>query len=210
MQMETEPTTGEITRRDVLARMGTGMTRMHMPSPPRWPASRVGRPILLYPHPALKSVCASVAVVDEAARAVAADLVEALEASPGVGVAAPQIGELRRIIVVDAGRNLGGDRRPRHSGQGRFVLFNPEIVARSGEQLFREGCLSLPDYTADIRRARSIRVRALDPAGEPVEIDVEGFEAVVFQHEIDHLDGLLFLDRVADLKTDLFRRNPCK
>jgi peptide deformylase len=162
------------------------------------------RPILLYPHQALKSVCAPVAAVDDAARAVAADLVDTLEASPGVGVAAPQIGELWRIIVVDAGRN------PRHSGQGRFVLFNPEIVARSGEQLFREGCLSLPDYTANVRRAQSIRVRALDPAGEPVEIEAEGFEAVVFQHEIDHLDGTLFLDRVADLKTDLFRRKPRK
>ena len=75
-----------------------------------------------------------------------------------------------------------------------------------GEQLFREGCLSLPDYTANIRRAQSIRVRALNGAGKPVEFDAEGFEAVVFQHEIDHLDGVLFLDRVADLKTDLFRR----
>jgi peptide deformylase len=170
------------------------------------------RPILLYPHPALKSVCAPVAAVDDAARTVAVDLVETLEVSPGVGVAAPQIGELWRIIVVDAGRNLGGrpgggpSARPRHSGQGRFVLFNPEIVARSGEQLFREGCLSLPDYTANVRRAQSIRVHALDPAGEPVEIESEGFEAVVFQHEIDHLDGILFLDRVSDLKTDLFRR----
>jgi peptide deformylase len=180
------------------------MTTMHMPSPPRWPASRGARPILFYPHPALKSVCAPVAVVDEAARAVAADLVETLEAAPGVGVAAPQIGELWRIIVVDARRSL------RHSGQGRFVLFNPEIVARSGEQLFREGCLSVPDYSANIRRAQSIRIRALDLAGEPVEIDAEGFEAVVFQHEIDHLEGVLFLDRVADLKTDLFRRKPRK
>jgi peptide deformylase len=160
----------------------------------------VACPVLLYPHPALKSVCAPVAAVDEAARAVAAELVATLEASPGVGVAAPQIGELSRIIVVDAGRNPG------HSGQGRFVLFNPEIVARSGEQLFREGCLSLPEYTANIRRAHSIRVRALNLAGKRVEFDAEGFEAVVFQHEIDHLDGVLFLDRVVDLKTDLFRR----
>jgi peptide deformylase len=121
-----------------------------------------------------------------------------------VGLAAPQIGEIVRAIVVDAGRN------PRHTGQGRFVLFNPEILAREGEQLFREGCLSLPDYTANIRRSQFVRVRGLDLAGEHVEIAAEGFEAVVFQHEIDHLDGILFLDRVVDLKTDLFRRKPRK
>jgi peptide deformylase len=162
------------------------------------------REILLYPHPALKSVCAPVAAPDDAARAVAADLIDTLDASPGVGIAAPQIGSLLRVIVVDAGRN------PRHTGQGRFLLFNPKIVAREGEQLFREGCLSLPEYTANIRRAQVVCVRALDLAGEPVEIRAEGFEAVVFQHEIDHLDGILFLDRVVDLKTDLFRRKPRK
>lgn len=162
------------------------------------------RSILLYPHPDLKAACAKVATIDEAARALAADLVETLDASPGVGLAAPQIGARVRAIVVDAGRN------PRHTGQGRFVLFNPEIVAREGEQLFREGCLSLPDYTANIRRARFVRVRGLDLAGEIREIGAEGFEAVVFQHEIDHLDGILFLDRVVDLKTDLFRRKPRK
>lgn len=160
------------------------------------------REILLYPHPALKAICAPVVSVDGAARAVAADLVDTLEASPGVGLAAPQIGELVRVIVVDAGRN------PRHTGQGRLVLFNPRIVAHEGEQFFREGCLSLPDYTANIRRARWVRVCALDLAGEPVQIEAEGFEAVVFQHEIDHLDGVLFLDRVVNRKTDLFRRRP--
>lgn len=162
------------------------------------------REILLYPHPALKTPCKPVAAIDDAARALAADLQDTLDASPGVGVAAPQIGALLRAIVVDAGRN------PRHTGQGRFLLFNPEIVAREGEQLFREGCLSLPDYTANIRRAQFVRVRGLDLSGETVEVAAEGFEAVVFQHEIDHLDGILFLDRVVDLKTDLFRRKPRK
>jgi peptide deformylase len=180
---------------------------------------REPRPILLYPHPALKSVCAPVVEIDDAARAVAADLVTTLEASPGVGIAAPQIGELWRVIVVDAGRRKaapgsklqapGDGERGAWSlepGARRYVLFNPEIIAHEGEQVFREGCLSLPEYTANIRRAQAIRVRALDLSGEVVEIDAEGFEAVVFQHEIDHLDGILFLDRVVDLKTDLFRR----
>jgi peptide deformylase len=174
------------------------MLRGEPPSPST--EHRAPRAVLLYPHPALKAVCAPVLEIDDVARSVAADLVATLEASPGVGVAAPQIGELWRVIVVDAGRN------PRHSGQGRFVLFNPEIVAHEGEQVFREGCLSLPEYTANIRRAQAIRVRALSVSGEVVEVEAEGFEAVVFQHEIDHLDGILFLDRVVDLKTDLFRR----
>jgi peptide deformylase len=91
------------------------------------------RSILFYPHPALKSLCAPVAILDDAARALAADLVETLDASPGVGLAAPQIGELVRAIVVDAGRN------PRHTGQGRFVLFNPEIVGREVYQILRDG-----------------------------------------------------------------------
>jgi peptide deformylase len=162
------------------------------------------RPILRYPHPALKTPCTPIRAIDDAARALAADLLETLDASPGVGVAAPQIGELVRAIVVDAGRN------PRHTGQGRFLLFNPEIIHREGEQIFREGCLSLPEYTANIRRAQSVRVRGMELGGAIVEIAAEGFEAVVFQHEIDHLDGILFLDRVVDLKTDLFRRKPRK
>jgi len=83
---------------------------------------------------------------------------------------------------------------------------NPEITAFDGEQFFREGCLSLPDYTANIKRHQSITVRALTLGGEEITVDAEGFEAVVLQHEIDHLDGVLFLDRVANVKTDLFRR----
>jgi peptide deformylase len=105
---------------------------------------------------------------------------------------------------VDATRSV------RHSAaaHGRFLLFNPEIVARQGEQTFREGCLSVPEYTGNVRRAARITVRALRLDGEPVEVTAEGFEAVVFQHELDHLDGVLFLDRIADVKTDLFRRKP--
>src|SRR5436309_14060395 len=105
------------------------------------------RPILELPDPRLKRVCAPVGAVDEVVRAMASDLEETLDASPGVGLAAPQIGDLVRMVVVDAARN------PRHPGQGRFLLLNPEIVASEGEQFFREGCLSIPAYTANIRRA---------------------------------------------------------
>ena len=118
-----------------------------------------------------------------------------------MGIAAPQIGILSRLAVVDTSRN------PKHpGGHGLLVLVNPQITAHDGEQFFREGCLSLPDYTANIRRFQSVTVEALGLDGEPVMVEAEGFDAVVLQHEIDHLDGVLFLDRVANMGTDLFRR----
>lgn len=160
------------------------------------------RPIVLYPHPVLKQVCRAVDPADPRAQQVARDLMDTLESVPGVGIAAPQIGEPVRIAIVDGTRS----RRHAASAQGRFVLFNPEIVHREGEQLFREGCLSIPEYTGTVRRAARITVHAVALNGAPIEVHAEGFEAVVFQHELDHLDGVLFLDRITDLKTDLFRR----
>jgi peptide deformylase len=162
------------------------------------------RPIVLFPHPVLKQVCRPADPADPAARALAQDLLDTLDSAPGVGVAAPQIGQALRIAVVDATRSQ------RHSAgaQGRFVLFNPEITHREGEQRFREGCLSIPEYTGNVRRAARVTIRARGLDGEPIEVTAQEFEAVVFQHELDHLDGLLFLDRIADVKTDLFRRKP--
>jgi peptide deformylase len=162
------------------------------------------RPVLLFPDPILKQVCSPADPCDSQAQAVATDLIETLDSAPGVGLAAPQIGEPVRIIVVDATRSL------RHSAgaQGRFLLFDPEIVARQGEMIFREGCLSIPEYTGNVRRSARVTVRALGADAGPIEVTAEGFEAVVFQHELDHLDGILFLDRIADVKTDLFRRKP--
>lgn len=164
------------------------------------------RPIVLFPHPILKRVCDPADPTDPRAQAVAGDLLDTLDAAPGVGLAAPQIGQALRIVVVDARRSL------RHSAmaQGRFLLFNPQIIEREGEQRFREGCLSIPEYTGNVRRAARVTVRGLNPDGDRVEVRSEGFEAIVFQHELDHLDGVLFLDRIADLKTDLFRRKPKK
>ncbi len=162
------------------------------------------RPIVLFPHPILKRACHPADPADHAARAVLEDLLDTLDSAPGVGIAAPQIGQPLRISVVDATRSL------RHSAdaQGRFILFNPEIIHREGEQRFREGCLSIPEYTGNVRRAARVTVRAQGLEGEPFEVSSEGFEAVVLQHELDHLDGILFLDRIADVKTDLFRRKP--
>jgi peptide deformylase len=162
------------------------------------------RPIVLFPHPVLKRRCDAADPAGPRAQAVARDLLDTLDSAPGVGIAAPQIGEALRIAVVDVTRSL----RHAASGQGRFVLFNPEILHREGEQLFREGCLSIPEYTGNVRRAARITVRAAGLDGEALELTAEGFEAIVFQHELDHLDGILFLDRIADIKTDLFRRKP--
>ncbi len=161
------------------------------------------RPVVLYPDPRLKVQIAPALEVNDAVRAAAQDLLDTMDACPPrtVGIAAPQIGEMARIAVVDTSRN------PKYpGGHGLLVLVNPVIVAYEDEQFFREGCLSLPDYTANIKRRQNIMVRALTLTGEEVAVDAEGFEAVVLQHEIDHLDGVLFLDRVANVKTDLFRR----
>jgi peptide deformylase len=161
------------------------------------------RPLVFYPDPRLKTVCEPLADIDDAIRAAAQDLLDTMDAGPPrtVGIAAPQIGILSRLAIVDTSRN------PKHpGGQGLLVLVNPRLTAHDGEQFFREGCLSLPDYTANIRRYQNVTVEALNLDGDVVTLDSEGFEAVVLQHEIDHLDGVLFLDRVANMKTDLFRR----
>jgi len=135
-------------------------------------------------------------------RSVAADLIDSLDSGPGVGLAAPQIDLPYRAIIVDARRSL------RHTGQGRFLLFNPEIREATGQQIMREGCLSIPDYTGNVSRALDIVVEGLDAEGALVRLAATGFEAVVFQHEIDHLDGILFLDRITNARKDLFRRKP--
>ncbi len=161
------------------------------------------RPLVFYPDARLKTVCDAIPDITDDIRAAAQDLLDTMDAGPPrtVGIAAPQIGILSRLAIVDTSRN------PKHpGGHGLLVLVNPKIIAHDGEQFFREGCLSLPDYTANIRRFQSVTVEALDLDGERISVDAEGFEAVVLQHEIDHLDGLLFLDRVVDMKRDLFRR----
>lgn len=161
------------------------------------------RPVILYPDARLKTPCAVVETVDDRVREAAQDLLDTMDAGPPrtVGIAAPQIGVMERVAIVDTSRN------PKYpKAHGLLVLVNPRIATHEGEQFFREGCLSLPDYTANIRRHQKITVEALDLDGRPVQIEADGFEAVVLQHEINHLDGVLFLDRVANVKTDLFRR----
>jgi peptide deformylase len=161
------------------------------------------RDVLRYPHPALKRMARELAPGDEeTVERVAADLVDTMRAHPRcVGVAAPQLDELVRMVVVDVTEHPKAVSR-----NGLLVLVNPRVVRTSGAEVAREGCLSLPDLTANVRRATEVTVEATNPAGEPLSIEANAFEARCLLHEIDHLDGILFLDRVDSLKTDVFRR----
>jgi peptide deformylase len=134
--------------------------------------------------------------------AVARDLVDTMRAHKGcVGLAAPQIDEVVRLIVVDV-----TDHPRATSCSGLLVLADPEVLEAEGSEVAREGCLSIPDLTANVRRATKITVEGRSPAGERRQVEADGFEARCLLHEIDHLDGILFLDRVDSLKADVFRR----
>jgi peptide deformylase len=161
------------------------------------------QPILQYPHPVLKKVCNPVGDIDNAIHTLVADLVDTMHAGPGsVGVAAPQIGVTLRVCVVDVSASRNG----KENNHGLLRMINPFITNRGGAGIMREGCMSVPDYTGDVERATEITVRFREPDGSEREISASGFEAVAIQHEMDHLDGVLFLDRIVSLKTGLFRR----
>ncbi len=151
------------------------------------------RDVLLHPHPLLTRRAAPATN----SGAVVADLLDTMRSfGHCVGIAAPQIGELVRVAVVDCS---GHPKAP--GAHGELVLVNPVIVAASGSEVGREGCLSIPELTGNVRRATAITVEA-----DELRLEAEGFEARAIQHEIDHLDGLLFLDRVESPATDVFRR----
>jgi peptide deformylase len=159
-------------------------------------------PVLHYPNPLLKQRSVPVGEPREIAR-IAADLVDTMRSYPRcVGIAAPQVGELVRLVVVDVTGHPKAE-----SCAGLLVLANPVIVRAAGDVLGREGCLSIPELTANVRRASVVAVEALTPEGDAVSFEANGFEARVIQHELDHLDGILFLDRIAS-KRDLFERRP--
>jgi peptide deformylase len=157
--------------------------------------------ILTLPDERLKVPSQPVEVFDQGLLDFIADLEETRQAGPAaVGIAAPQVGRHQRIVIVDVSA------RPKASSHGHLVLVNPEIVHWDGFEMGREGCLSVPDYTGNVIRATRLRLRAQDPAGASLEYEMEGFEARAVQHELDHLDGLLFVDRVVSRRTDLYRR----
>ena len=163
------------------------------------------RKILTYPDERLRQVSTPVERFDGALQTHIDDLEETRLAGPGaVGIAAPQVGWFERVLIVD----VSGRRKTR--SHGRLILVNPEITEWDGFAMGREGCLSVPDYTGNVVRAERICLQALDREGEPLSFDMDGFEARAVQHELDHLDGLLFLDRLVSRRQDLFRRKVYK
>ncbi len=148
--------------------------------------------ILTFPNPILKTRAAPVEVVDDEIKQLAADMAETMYAAGGVGLAANQVGVLKRIFVID----IAGDDEP----SDLRVFINPELTELKGEQTGAEGCLSFPGAQEDIKRAKTVHVRALDTEGEPFEMTADGLLAVAIQHENDHIDGILMIDKVGAMK----------
>jgi peptide deformylase len=162
------------------------------------------RNVLLYPHPALKQVARALGGDEDApdVERVARDLEDTMRSHPGcVGLAATQLDEPVRMVIVDV-----TEHRKTTACHGLMILVNPVVVRSTGQEVGREGCLSIPHLTANVRRPTAIALQATTAAGEAVEIETEGFEARCLLHELDHLDGILFLDRVDSLSADVFRR----
>jgi len=157
------------------------------------------REIHTYPDGVLKHRATPVANIDGTVATLMEDMAETMYAAPGIGLAAPQVGVGQRVIVLDV------PREGEEPGKHLMKLVNPEIVERDGSIVWEEGCLSVPDYTAPVTRARRILLRAWTPDEQEIEIEAEELLAVALQHEIDHLDGKLFLDRISRLKRDLYK-----
>lgn len=153
------------------------------------------REILIYPDPKLKQVAQPVDTVDESIQQLVEDMAETMYAAPGVGLAANQIGVLKRIFVID----VAGEDEP----SNLRVFINPEILEVSGTQTWNEGCLSFPGASEEIKRAARVKVRALDQNGKPFELEADGLLAVAVQHENDHLDGVLMIDKLNALRRRL-------
>ncbi len=161
--------------------------------------------ILKYPDEALKQVSEPVEQFDEQLQSFLADLEETMRAGPGgVGIAAPQVGCFKRIAIVDVSS------KPKIKHNGCMILINPEIKTWEGMKIGREGCMSVPDYTGNVIRAEKITLQACNAQGELMDYECTGYEARAVQHELDHLDGMLFLDRLVSRRTDLFKRKVYK
>lgn len=158
------------------------------------------RPILIHPDPRLKKVCAPVADISDELRALADDMLETMYDAPGIGLAAPQVGVLDRLIVMDCVKEEGEAPEP-------MVLFNPEVIASSDEKnVYEEGCLSIPDQFADVTRPKEVEVAWIDRDGKAHQQVFDGLWATCVQHEIDHLNGKLFIDYLGPMKRQLITR----
>ena len=156
------------------------------------------REIRKYPDKVLKQKASPVATINQDLQDLIDDMIETMYAAPGVGLAAPQVGVSKRLAVIDI--SAKGAEIP------LLVLINPVILLKEGSIEFEEGCLSLPEYTAKIERAERVIVRAMDRKGRETEMEAGGLLAIAMQHEIDHLDGLLLLDRISPIKREFFKK----
>ena len=156
------------------------------------------REVIQFPDPRLKEVSKPIATVDDEIRELARDMIEVMYDEPGIGLAAPQVGASIRLFVIDT------EWSDEEVGKNPMVVLNPEISEREGRITWEEGCLSVPDYTAIVERDARITLRGMDLDGNPIEETVEGLRAVCIQHEVDHLDGVLFIDRISRLKRSLY------
>jgi len=152
--------------------------------------------ILEYPDPRLRTRAKPVEVFDEGLAKLAADMLETMYAAPGVGLAATQVDQHKRLIVMDVSEDK----------QGAMVFCNPEILSAEGTGVTEEGCLSVPGIFDEVKRAARIRARAQDVTGKTFEVDLDGLAAVCLQHEMDHLEGKLFVDYLSDLKRERIRK----
>jgi len=156
------------------------------------------RPIVRYGAPGLQRAAAPVTTFDEELQRLIDDMIDTMYAAPGVGLAAPQVGVAKRVCVIDLSvGKRGGD---------LLTLVNPEFVGRDGMQLEEEGCLSLPGFNATVARPSTALVRAMDRHGQPISVEGQGLLARALQHELDHLDGVLFVDRLRGIRRELIVR----
>lgn len=151
-----------------------------------------------YPARVLKHKAAPVTVIDDELQQLIDDMLETMYAAPGVGLAAPQVGISKRLAVIDISA--------REESVPLLVLINPVILKQEGEIEFEEGCLSVPDYTAKVKRAENLVLTAIDRSGNQVEIETGGLLSIAVQHEIDHLDGILFIDRLSPIKREFIKK----
>jgi peptide deformylase len=155
-----------------------------------------------FPEDVLKEPAAAVKNINGSVEGLIDSMVQTMYAAPGVGLAAPQVGESKRIIVLDTNHD--------DPGKHLLKLINPQIIEAEGKITWEEGCLSVIDYTADVKRAARVLVRAWTPEEKEIEIEADDLLAVALQHEIDHLDGKLFIDRISRIKRELYRRKLAK
>lgn len=164
--------------------------------------------IIKYPDPFLKTKTALVKTVDDSIRELISDMVETMYYAKGIGLAATQVGVDKRIVVLDVPNRRTDDEEDEKPVKGKnlIALINPEIIEAEGTTVYEEGCLSVPGFTADVERAAKVRIKALNKNGEPISFEAGGLFAIALQHEIDHLDGILFIDRLSRLKREMIKR----